>query len=371
MKTKNIIEEIKAYQVVVPARAGSTDSPALGSFMKGQPWDQWPICLLEFRMSDGIRALGEVGRGHSLQSIEPWLKQLIHVGFSGPSLALLPSTFRGRSFAGLLDSYPTAWWSSPSPVIGAIEMALLDWAGKRLECRVVDLLGGAYSENVPVDYWCGRQTPEDLDRTVTKAREHGFSGLKMKSRIGDRTVEQLRAIKQAGGAEFRVTIDPMFQWLNPHEALTMVRAMEPFAQGVRIEDPFPQDRPEFWQRLRQVSSIPLIWHARTLDVLRRALQDRCADGFNCSGPIGEFTIEAHAVEAAGYTCWHGSAIELGVGQVAHLHAAAAARSCVLHSDFVRGFVREHTLIGWDWPYCEGTLPLPKGPGLGVGLDHAA
>jgi muconate cycloisomerase len=115
----------------------------------------------------------------------------------------------------------------------------------------------------------------------------------------------------------------------------------------------------------------LIWHARGIDPMRRALEARCCDGFNCSGGLAEFDTIAHAVETAGYSCWHGSMAELGIGQVAHLHAAAASRCCTMASDFVSGFVREHTLITWDWPYRDASLPLPDGPGLGIELDEAA
>jgi muconate cycloisomerase len=62
---------------------------------------------------------------------------------------------------------------------------------------------------------------------------------------------------------------------------------------------------------------------------------------------------------------------MGIGQVAHVHTAAAARACTMPSDFVSGIVREHTLITWDWPYKDGHLPLPKGPGIGVELDRDA
>jgi muconate cycloisomerase len=363
------IVEVKAYEVIVPARPGSINSASIGHW--GSDWDHMPICLLELRIDDGLTALGEVSRGLTLKEIEPWLKQLPGLALNGTSLSFLPSNWRAGFKWDLLESQPPALWQSPSPVAPAIEMALLDWAGKRLGCRAVDLLGGAVRERVPVDYWCARQTPQDLARIVTEARSRGFTGLKMKSMIGDPVVEQVRAIKDAAGHDFRVTIDPMFQWLSPHDALPMMKQLEPFAEGVRIEDPFPQDRPEFWQRARQVTAIPLILHTRSMDVLRRGLQDGFVDGYNCSGSIGEFMTQAHAVEVAGFCCWHGSAIEMGVAQVAHLHAAAAARACAWHSDFVSPLIREHTLITWDWPFVGDQLPLPAGPGLGIELDHDA
>jgi muconate cycloisomerase len=317
--------------------------------------------------------LGEVGRGPGLSELEPWLREIPGLPLQGISLSTLPERWRGLSMYGgaLEEVHPVPIWSSPSPVLGAIEMLLLDGAGKRLGCRMVDLLGGAYRESVPVDYWCGRQTPADLRLRIADAKERGFRGVKMKSRLGDPVVEQVRAIREVGGESFSVTIDPMYQWFSPHESLPTLRALEQFGANLRVEDPFPEDRPEFWRRAREVCSVPLVWHARGIASLRRALQERCADAFNCSGVATEFLTYAHAVEVAGYSCWRGSSLELGIGQAAGLHAAAAARPCVMASDFQSGVIREHTLITWDWPYDNGTLPLPSGPGLGVELDRDA
>jgi muconate cycloisomerase len=270
----------------------------------------------------------------------------------------------------MLARQEVAFWNAASP---ALEMALCDWAGKRLGCRVVDLLGGAYHERVPVDYWFGRQTPEHLKEIVSRAVQSGFHGLKLKSQIDDPIIEQVRAIREAGGERFSITIDPMFQWFSPHDALGILRELEQFGSGIKIEDPFPQDRPELWHRARQATTIPLIWHARDLTSLRRALEERCADDFNLGGgpSIGEFLTFAHAIEVVGYSCWHGTSLGLGVSQAAALHATAAARSCVYASDLQSALLREHTLVDWDWPYQNGTLPLPTGAGLGIELDYQA
>ena len=368
MKVLARIVEARAWEVVVPAKSGAVNSESLND--PPADWDRMPIVLIELSLDDGLSALGEVGRGTTLKDVEPWLRQLPGLALSGPSLGCLPAAWRAGFKWGLLESHPPALWQSPSPLIGAMEMALLDWAGRRLGCRAVDLLGGPVRESVPVDYWCARQTPGDLAQVVARARSLGFDGLKMKSRAGDPVLEQVQAVKQAGGRGFGVTIDPMFQWLSPHDALAVLKQLEPF-ERVRVEDPFPQDRPEYWQRARQAAAVPLILHARGLDALRRGLQDRYSDEYNCSGSIWEFLSMAHALEVMGYSCWHGSGIEMGVAQVAHLHAAAAARSCALHSDFVSPLVREHTLITWDWPFERGALPLPEGDGLGIRLDYDA
>lgn len=362
------IESILAHEVIVPGKAGAVDSPSLGRF--ADAWDEKPIVLLEFRLSDGIVALGEVGRGPTIAELKPWLEQLVGLRLRGLDLGVLPESFRSGYRWGLLTSHPPALYDSPSPVTYAFEMALYDWMGKRNGCRMVDLLGGAVRERVPVDAWCGRQTPEDLRRIVAQARAHGFRGIKMKSKLGDPSVAQVRAIKEAGGDDFGVTIDPMWQWLSPHDALHTLKQLEAFS-NLRIEDPFPWEQPEMWQRARQATAVPLVLHTRTMGVLKHGLQHGYADNFNCSGYVAEFMAMAHAVEVAGYCCWHGSSLELGVGQAAVLHAAAAVRACTMPSDLQSAYIREHTLVTWDWPYADGTLPIPPGPGLGVELDRDA
>jgi muconate cycloisomerase len=206
---------------------------------------------------------------------------------------------------------------------------------------------------------------------VAEARARGFRGIKMKSKIGDPTLAQVQAIKEIGGDDFGVTIDPMWQWLSPHDALHMLKQLEPYAANLRIEDPFPWEQPDMWLRARQAVAVPLVLHARSMAVLKHGLQHGYADNFNCSGYIAEFMAQAHAVEVAGHSCWHGSSLELGVGQAALLHAAAAARACTMPSDLQSAYIREHTLTTWEWPYDDGTLPLPPGPGLGIELDRVA
>ncbi|MBI4027581.1 MAG: hypothetical protein HY360_21520 [Verrucomicrobia bacterium] len=359
------ITRVYAHEVVVPAKPGAVNSPVFNSDAR---WDLLPVCLIAVTADDGLTGFGEVGRGVSLDQIRPWLEQLPGVEIQGWSFASLPASWRGSTLHGLLARHPPALWHLTPPLGFALETALLDLAGKRLGCRIADLLGGAYVEKIPVYYWCARQTPEDIAKTARTAKSRGFGGIKIKSKLGDPVIEQVRAIQDAAGREFHITIDPMFQWCSPLDTLALLKQLEALGGNVIVEDPFPQDMPEFWHRARSVCAIPLMWHARTLDILRVGLQARCADGFNCGGGLVEFLTCAHAVEVAGYSCWHGTAIELGIGHVAKMHAAAAARSCVLASDFVSPLVREHTLIRWDWPYREGFLPLPSGTGLGVELD---
>lgn len=365
------IRSIRAYEVIVPCREGAINSEEYWPTDKIGRWDLMPICLLEFQFSDGIIGLGEVPRGNTLSGLSPQLQVLIGREVRGRNLVI--SENERVSLVSYLERLPPGWPMLSPQLFFALDTALLDRAGKRLGCRAVDVLGGAYRDRVAVDYWCGRQTPRDLEKVIERALEQGFSGLKMKSRLGDPVIEQARAVRRIAGDGFTLTIDPMFMWHSPHGMLSVMRQLEEVG-GVRVEDPFPQDMPDFWRRARNAVSLPLIWHARDVTVLRRALQEECADDFNVGTgclPLATFDTLAHAVEVAGHVCWRASMLELGVGQAAGLHSAAATRCCELASDFQSALLREHTLTTCDWPYEDGHLPLPSGDGIGVELDYAA
>ena len=90
-----VIQSITAHEVIVPGKPGCVDSPAMGRF--ADAWDELPIVLLEFHLSDGITALGEVGRGNTINSIAPWLQQLIGLELRSLDLGVLPGSFRINS----------------------------------------------------------------------------------------------------------------------------------------------------------------------------------------------------------------------------------------------------------------------------------
>ena len=364
------IVRVQAHEVVVPARAGSVNSECFDD-APGESWDRQPICLVEVTTDDGLTGLGEAGRGITLAELAPDLKRLVGMELAGATLRDLPDDWRDRPYPGLIDRHPRRSWPPPRPVGVALEAALLDLAGKRLGCRAVDILGGACRRRVPVAFWTGRQRPEDLARLTERALSMGFTAMKTKSKLGDPAAEQLQAVRGVAGDGFSLTIDAMFRWFEPAEAMPVFRRLERIGGAIQVEDPFPQDLPDHWRRVRSVCPVPMIWHARSMDVLRRGLQENCCDGFNACGGLWGLITQGHAIEIAGYSCWAGSSMELGVRQAALLHAAAACRPCVMPSDFASALVREHTLVDWDWPYRDGALPLPDGPGLGVSLDRAA
>ncbi|HEX7009230.1 MAG TPA: hypothetical protein VF184_04565, partial [Phycisphaeraceae bacterium] len=153
------IVEIQAWEVVVPTKPGAVDSPSMDSPLNGIPWDDQPIVLIEVKFSDGVSGLGEISRGWRIKDLEPTLRSVVGQAVSGLAMIDLYARTGLRPQSLFQTMMPQPAWACQGPLGPALEMAVLDAAGKRLGCRVVDLLGGAVRERVPVDYWCSRQVP--------------------------------------------------------------------------------------------------------------------------------------------------------------------------------------------------------------------
>jgi muconate cycloisomerase len=102
-----------------------------------------------------------------------------------------------------------------------------------------------------------------------------------------------------------------------------------------------------------------------------ASKAEACDCMNLGGGMIQFVRNAALAEAAGVACWHGSGVDLGILEHSYLHAAAAARNCVLASDFVGSWVREDDLIVEPLSFENGHAVVPNTPGLGCELDPAA
>jgi muconate cycloisomerase len=102
-----------------------------------------------------------------------------------------------------------------------------------------------------------------------------------------------------------------------------------------------------------------------------AIQKDCIDCFNLGGSMVEFVRMAGIAEAAGKPVWHGSGVDLGILDMAYVHACAAAKNCTMASDIIGNFLREDDLIVEPLRFADGYALVPQTPGLGVVLDEEA
>lgn len=366
-------EKFRVWQVVVPARQDILSAPAGQApvYTGSLSWPEMPIHLVEGVTNQGVVAIGECGRGTARATVEATLQSLV----GRDLLSFTPATVWLQHYEanGLPTSYPLLSWEvATNQSYELLEALWLDAVGKAVGMPAHQLLGGAVRKAVATDFWANRPAAHTLAALVQEAHDRGLTGMKMKSNRNGDTVHALLAIANDVPAGFRFTIDPMNAWRSMREAAHLFEALAKLPFEIQIEDPFPAQATDDWQKARQCFPLTIAYHARSEESLRRMLDEGLADTYNLGGgSTYNFLRLAHVAEFVYKDCWHGSALELGVLQHVRLHAAACARNCVLPSDLQSEWVRAATLITPHMAYDGNTALVPDRPGLGIELDQEA
>jgi L-alanine-DL-glutamate epimerase-like enolase superfamily enzyme len=331
-------------------------------------WDQLSLHLIEAETNQGFVAVGESPRGTSREAVEATLRDLL----GRDLLASTPPTM-WMSDGELPQSYPLwSWQQRPQLSYLLMESLWLDAAGKASGLPAHQLLGGAVRNRVLTDFWSNRPAPASLRKLIHEAIKLGLHGIKLKSDSTGDTARALIQIAKDVPAGFRVTIDPMNSWRSLRESARWFEQLSKLHIDIQLEDPFPYLVTEDWRMARNYKPITIVCHATSEHDFRIALNGEIADAYNLAGGGAfNFLQMTHVAEFYSKDCWQGSALELGVAQHVRLHAAAAARNCVLASDLQSEWVREHTLVTPRMQYVDGHALLPGAPGIGVALDHKA
>jgi muconate cycloisomerase len=221
----------------------------------------------------------------------------------------------------------------------------------------------------------GQQTPEASRRSVERALQYGFRGVKIKCQIQEPVVERLRAILEVGGPEFKVTVDPNGRFDTVEQTIALAKQLEELGNVEVFEDPISKSDIEGYERIHEAVSIPIAMHLGDGPGIIRAVRAAggrgVVDCVNLGGSLVGFLRNATVAEAAGLPCWHGSGNDLGVSDTSCVHAAALAPNCTMASDFVGSWTREDDLIVEPIPFVEGFVPTPMKPGLGCEIDEVA
>jgi glucarate dehydratase len=285
----------------------------------------------------------------------------------------------------------------------ALEVACLDATARRLDCRVVDLLGGPVRERVPyAGYlffkyggaggplgfesnpaargWDEARQAEalDPDGLLRQARAmidtFGYASLKVKAGILDPDLEvrATLALREAFGEDVPIRIDPNASWKYE----TALRQGERLRGAIEYyEDPV-RGQAEM-ARLRGELGIPLA-------------TNMCTTAF---GDLpSSFVLHSEDIILADHHFWGGlrASMELaricsvlgralsmhsnshaGISFAAMTHLAAALPELPYALDTHYPWQREDVVVGGRLRITDGALSLPDAPGLGVILDREA
>lgn len=354
------ITSIDVWTVVVPTIPGRVHS---SEFAQETEWDQVPKCIIQLNTDTELCGIGETGRGVPPEDVLTGGSQLLG---RNPESLMLQDVLGEPGGSG--DHYPSI---GQGAVYEAFEMAVFDLVGKARGVPVHALLGGAVRTRVRADYWIGHQTPEDGKRSVERALEAGFKGVKIKCTLEEPMVERLQAMLDVAGPEFKVTVDPNERFYTAPQAIELAHQLQALGNVEVFEDPIPKADLDGFVQIREQIDLPVAMHVGDGPSIIRAVKAEAVDCFNIGGSLVGFTRTAGVVAAAGMRCWHGSGNDLGIADTSYVHAAAATPNCTMASDFVGSWTRENDLIVEPILFEDGCVPIPMDPGLGCELDMEA
>jgi muconate cycloisomerase len=267
----------------------------------------------------------------------------------------------------------------------AIEEALLDAKAKSLDIPVYELLGGRRRDRIAICHSIGLMPTDLAIEEAAELVEEGVRTIKVKvGEDADRDIATVMGVRKVIGDGVQLTVDANQGWGTVAEAERMIRALEP-AQLRFVEQPVPGIRQ--MAALAERVSVPLM-----ADESLWTPQDMAEIATTRAAAIGSiYTTKAgglHRAMQIDAIAWafdiatnvNGSG-ELGVGNLANVHLAAALESRQESCTFpVTGLAerRATRVVGAEYTddilvepfgFSDGSVEVPAGPGWGIPVDE--
>lgn len=261
----------------------------------------------------------------------------------------------------------------------AIEMALLDIQGKKLDVPVYDLLGGKCRDTaIPVKFVVAALEPEISVRNAKRMVSTGFSTIKIKvGRDPEADVERVRQVRQALGDEINLTVDANGGW-SVSDAIRTIRRLEPY-NLVFVEQPVHRKDIRGMAHVRNSVGLPIMADesvfscADALEVIRSDAADIISVYPGKNGGIHRSKLIAQMAEAAGKPCHIGSNLELEVGSAAMAHLAVSTANIQSErypADIIGPLYHQERTTPEPFDVQGGIARVPEGSGLGITIDEA-
>ena len=284
----------------------------------------------------------------------------------------------------------------------AVEIASLDLIGKAVGRPVVDLLGGRVRERVPFSAylfykhpgaggalgfgsdlsasgWAAARQAAALDpeglvaQAQAMCADFGFKSIKLKGGVFEPAVEvaTIRALRRAFGPEMPLRIDPNAVW-RLETAILWGKELEGVLEY--YEDPVRGQ--EDMAALRKALRIPLATNMCTTSFaelagsLRLGSEDIILSDHHMWGGLRASVELGRICRTFGRGLSMHSNSHIGISLAAMTHLAAAVPNLTYAVDTHYPWQSEEVITGGRFQFEDGSLPVPKGPGLGIELDRA-
>lgn len=331
------------------------------------------LCIVRIYCSDGVVGIGEAttigGLAYGPESPEG-IKLTIDT-YMAPLLASCDAR-RPMAAISLLSKATVGNHFAKC----AIETALFDAQGKRVQLPVSELLGGRVRERLPV-LWtlASGDTERDIDEAeqmIASGRHNAFK-LKIGKRELEEDVAHVGAIKRALGDRASVRVDVNMAW-DEVTARTGIAMLADIGCDL-VEQPIARANRAGMARLVARTPIPIMADealqgpASAYDYAVHAAADVFAVKIEQSGGLVAARQVQAIADAAGIALYGGTMLEGSIGTIASAHVFSTFPALRFGTELFGPLLLTEELLTEPLVYRDFGLDVPTGPGLGVAIDE--
>jgi galactonate dehydratase len=341
------------------------------------PWrslysDRYETLLVRVTAEDGT-----AGWGEALAPVAPEVPAAIVNLLLAPVLAGMSATAPRPAWSRLRDLMRERGHlvGHQADALAAVDIALWDLAGRLTGQRVVDLLGGAFREEVPV-YVSGLPRPTDTERAALAQEWVARGARRVKLHLGNGVAADLATVDavRAAAPSLRIAVDA--HWA--YSVTDAVRLADGLAERDAwfLEAPLAPEDVTGHAELVARSRVPVavgeaLRNRYEFDTwlsgraLRIAQPDVARTGITEAMAIAEVCAARHVPVAPHHS------VGLGVALAAGLAVSAAVEDLPSFEYQPTSHEVGNRILRTPLPVRAHAMSLPTGPGLGVEVDADA
>ena len=340
-------------------------------------WDRW--LLIKIHCEDGTVGIGE-GGVHGWQRPTKTMIETMAVYLEGKDPSKIEHHYqwlnRSSHFMGAVVQ----------GALSAIDIALWDIKGKRLEVPIYELMGGKTRDRVRCYMHVGGETKDDLVADAIKRAKEGFTAVRFTpfksdfylhrsySEWADEAVERVGAVKEAVGKGVDICVE-IHRQMSPAESIWLGRRLEQF-HPFFYEDPMLPDSPAIMAEVKEQCNIPIATGERftTIFEYQQLLEARATSYIRpdlclCGGLSGCKKVAAMAEAQHIKVIPHNPLSP--VSTAACIQLDACIPNFALQEYTGESEPPKSDLLVTPLELKDGYLTVPDGPGLGIELNEAA
>jgi len=257
----------------------------------------------------------------------------------------------------------------------ALETALLDAHGKRLNVPVSELLGGRRRERLPIAWTLASgDTSRDIAEAerMLDARRHKVFKLKIGAKELKTDIAHVAQIKRELGERGAVRVDVNMAWSETQAAWAIPALAD--AGCELVEQPVMS--PAALGRLMRRFPIALMADEilqgpeSAFEIAKHHGADVFAIKIEQSGGLFAAQRVAAIADAAGIELYGGTMLEGAFSTVASAHLFASFANLQWGTELFGPLLITEEILTQPLDYSDFELTVPSGPGLGIALDEA-